>query len=277
MFDLRYHVASLAAVFLALIIGILVGVGISDRGLVEQREDNAAAARGRKPAQPARPERPAGRRPRPRAATPPRRFINETYPALARNRLSGKHDRGRLRRLGQRQTSARRSAARSPMPARQQVRLRALKVPVDAQQLDKMLAAQPRGRQFRGPGTPGGARPGTRRGAGARRRHAALELSHRRSGRATGRREQEPGRRRDRRAHGRLRRRDEPKFLHGLYAGLGSAGVPAVGVEPTRPGQVGGPGLPPGRPLDRRRHRHAGRPACARASARRRSLGASTG
>src|SRR5215208_8407711 len=29
MFDLRYHVASLAAVFLALIIGILVGVGIS--------------------------------------------------------------------------------------------------------------------------------------------------------------------------------------------------------------------------------------------------------
>ena len=33
MFDLRYHVASLAAVFLALIIGILVGVGISDRGL----------------------------------------------------------------------------------------------------------------------------------------------------------------------------------------------------------------------------------------------------
>ena len=45
MFDLRYHVASLAAVFLALIIGILVGVGIasqtsvseSDRQLFEQR------------------------------------------------------------------------------------------------------------------------------------------------------------------------------------------------------------------------------------------------
>jgi Copper transport outer membrane protein, MctB len=45
LFDLRYHVASLAAVFLALIIGILVGVGIasqtsvseSDRQLLEQR------------------------------------------------------------------------------------------------------------------------------------------------------------------------------------------------------------------------------------------------
>ena len=44
MFDLRYHVASLAAVFLALIIGILVGVGIasqtsvseSDRKLLEE-------------------------------------------------------------------------------------------------------------------------------------------------------------------------------------------------------------------------------------------------
>jgi Copper transport outer membrane protein, MctB len=45
VFDLRYHVASLAAVFLALIIGILVGVGIasetsvseSDRALLEQQ------------------------------------------------------------------------------------------------------------------------------------------------------------------------------------------------------------------------------------------------
>ena len=38
MFDLRYHVASLAAVFLALIIGILVGVGISGKGFVQDSE-----------------------------------------------------------------------------------------------------------------------------------------------------------------------------------------------------------------------------------------------
>ena len=31
MFDLRYHVASLAAVFLALVIGILVGVAMSGK------------------------------------------------------------------------------------------------------------------------------------------------------------------------------------------------------------------------------------------------------
>jgi len=38
VFDLRYHVASLTAVFLALVIGILVGVGISGRGFVTDAE-----------------------------------------------------------------------------------------------------------------------------------------------------------------------------------------------------------------------------------------------
>lgn len=38
MFDLRYHVASLAAVFLMLVVGILIGVGISGRGFVEDAE-----------------------------------------------------------------------------------------------------------------------------------------------------------------------------------------------------------------------------------------------
>jgi hypothetical protein len=38
LFDLRYHVASLAAVFLALSIGILVGVGIASQTSVEESE-----------------------------------------------------------------------------------------------------------------------------------------------------------------------------------------------------------------------------------------------
>jgi hypothetical protein len=38
VFDLRYHVASLAAVFLALIIGILVGVGIASQTTVSERD-----------------------------------------------------------------------------------------------------------------------------------------------------------------------------------------------------------------------------------------------
>ena len=68
MFDLRYHVASLAAVFLALVIGILVGVGISSGGFVSKGErsllnskidelqrslDAARAAHGRPVAHPA--------------------------------------------------------------------------------------------------------------------------------------------------------------------------------------------------------------------------------
>jgi hypothetical protein len=45
MFDLRYHVASLAAVFIALVIGILVGVGLSGRGLLREAERDSLEAR----------------------------------------------------------------------------------------------------------------------------------------------------------------------------------------------------------------------------------------
>ena len=38
MFDFRYHIASLAAVFLALVLGILIGVAISGRGFVDKAE-----------------------------------------------------------------------------------------------------------------------------------------------------------------------------------------------------------------------------------------------
>jgi len=38
VFDLRYHVASLTAVFVALVVGILVGVGLSGKGFVNDAE-----------------------------------------------------------------------------------------------------------------------------------------------------------------------------------------------------------------------------------------------
>lgn len=38
VFDLRYHVASLTAVFIALVIGILVGIGLSGKGFVDDAE-----------------------------------------------------------------------------------------------------------------------------------------------------------------------------------------------------------------------------------------------
>ena len=41
MFDLRYHVASLAAVFLALVLGIVIGAAISDPGLADRTSKQA--------------------------------------------------------------------------------------------------------------------------------------------------------------------------------------------------------------------------------------------
>jgi hypothetical protein len=45
VFDLRYHVVSLAAVFLALVVGILLGVGISETGRVDKVERDSYEAR----------------------------------------------------------------------------------------------------------------------------------------------------------------------------------------------------------------------------------------
>ena len=89
MFDLRYHVASLAAVFLALVIGILVGVGISDQGLVDSakrsllqqrvtRLQSELDAASKTSALSQREQRAA------------QVYMNESYPVLVRNRLRDK-------------------------------------------------------------------------------------------------------------------------------------------------------------------------------------------
>src|SRR5256886_14713294 len=142
MFDLRYHVASLAAVFLALVIGILVGVGISDtgyvdkgyRGLLEQRiaklqsdlsdarthADNLAAQQRATQA-----------------------FVTDTYPELMANRLHGK--RIALVFLGPSNAHVQASLeqALSDAGASGWVRVRALKLPLDVGQIDNTLAGVP--------------------------------------------------------------------------------------------------------------------------------------
>lgn len=45
MFDLRYHVASIAAIFIALAIGIFIGVGLSGKGFVSDAERENLQAR----------------------------------------------------------------------------------------------------------------------------------------------------------------------------------------------------------------------------------------
>jgi hypothetical protein len=148
MFDLRYHVASLAAVFLALIIGILVGVGIADRGLVDKfnrslLEQRVASLQARlnKASQHSAVSK------REQAAA--QSYISETYPVLVENRLKGHRiavvfvgsvDVGLSSAIDQVMHDS--SAV--------QIRLRALKVPVDDKQLDTKLSAQPADKDYVG-------------------------------------------------------------------------------------------------------------------------------
>jgi copper transport outer membrane protein MctB len=229
MFDLRYHVASLAAVFLALIIGILVGVGISDpvdnakTVLLQQRVANLQKQLDETAQQ-------AGRVDREQDAA--RTFINQTYPVLVRNRLRGRNVAVVF--VGSFGGGVRSDVIRTLRDAAgQQLRLRALKVPIDAQQLDATLASHPDVGSFTGQGR------------------------FERLGRALGAElmlggdtplwnvltdsliEQQAGGLKDP-ADGVIvvrtakpQRDGTSRFLLGLYAGLGSAGVPAVGVEAT--------------------------------------------
>ena len=88
MFDFRYHVASLAAVFVALIIGILVGVGLSGQGFVtdserERLEGDKAQLEGQLEAERNRAD--ALERGQQAGAD----FAEDAYPVLAADRLRG--------------------------------------------------------------------------------------------------------------------------------------------------------------------------------------------
>jgi hypothetical protein len=87
--DLRYHVASLAAVFLALVVGILVGVGISGRGFVDKSErrnfENRIAALQSRVDQLG-----AQKQLLTQQGAAEHTFVQETYPVLMRERLAGK-------------------------------------------------------------------------------------------------------------------------------------------------------------------------------------------
>jgi copper transport outer membrane protein MctB len=89
MLDFRYHVTSLAAVFFALIIGIVVGVGISGRGFVDKSERRILESRIERlqtrvdelsdENDVLRSQQDAGRS-----------FMQDAYPVLMQNRLAGK-------------------------------------------------------------------------------------------------------------------------------------------------------------------------------------------
>jgi hypothetical protein len=141
VFDLRYHVASLTAVFIALVIGILVGIGLSGRGFVDdaerrnlnQRISDLEAERKAAGAQLNAAER--------RDAAM-RDFAEKAYPVLVPGRLDGRRvavvyvgstDPGSDVAVG---SAVREAGGRI-------VRMRALRVPIDPEDVDDALSRRP--------------------------------------------------------------------------------------------------------------------------------------
>lgn len=231
MFDLRYHVASLAAVFLALIIGILVGVGISDRGLVDRTQNSLlrsrlASLQRQLDTQATQSTDLAQQR---QAA---QTFIKETYPVLVRNRLKNKQIAVVF--VGSDVGGTRSAVGRALTDAgAQQLRVRALQVPIEVQQLEQALKAQPAAAGLRGRSkleSLGRALGDELARGGDTPLYNSLTdtlVEHRVGG------SKAP-------ADGVVlvrtvtpQRGATSRFLFGLYEGLAASGVPAVGVEQT--------------------------------------------
>ncbi len=139
MFDLRYHVASLAAVFIALVLGIVVGVGLSESGVTKQAELQVAQDRLAQ----ANAELERLRTGQLREYKGTRDAFGSAYPFLMDRRLAGK----RIAVLfvgpidgGVRDAIARTLADADATGSGAPMRLLALKVPVDDAELDQTLA-----------------------------------------------------------------------------------------------------------------------------------------
>ena len=136
MFDLRYHVASLAAVFLALIIGILVGAGISGRGLLDEAERDKLEQQITN----LQAELAAERR-RTRAQEASEDYAESTAPAVLANRLAGK--RFAVVFVGYFEDRIGSPVAETiDAGGGQVVRMRALTVPLPVEEIQAALAAR---------------------------------------------------------------------------------------------------------------------------------------
>jgi Copper transport outer membrane protein, MctB len=151
VFDLRYHVASLAAVFLALVLGIFVGVGLSGKGFVSDAErENLQASidslRAERDAALARAET-AGL-----AGDALDDYARTAYPELVAGRLEGKTVG--LVFVGSVDQGVAGAIRRTVTDAGGRVALvRALRVPLDADAVDAALQAEPETRELAGADT----------------------------------------------------------------------------------------------------------------------------
>jgi hypothetical protein len=141
MFDLRYHVASLAAVFFALVIGILVGVALASHGLGDSERDrlqeNLRQARSDRDTLQARVDelRDSG--------DANDVFVERTYPLIMADRLKGK--KIAVLFIGSVDNDVRSAVTRalSDADGGAPLRISAVEVPIDDAAVTKRLANRP--------------------------------------------------------------------------------------------------------------------------------------
>lgn len=232
MFDLRYHVASLAAVFLMLVVGILIGVGISGRGFVDDSERRRlniqiAALQERADLAEATADDLARRQ---KAAQD---FVETAYPVLVRGRLEGKSIAVAV--LGSVEQGSSRFVESAIADAGGRIaRMRAVMVPLRLEAVEAALADRPElggyegdeqignlGRDLGRELVAGGETPLWDALAGEIVEEQSGDLSEPVDGVVVIRpAEPQTG--------------STSRFLAGFYQGLDSTGAPGVGVEPGR-------------------------------------------
>jgi hypothetical protein len=149
MFDFRYHVASLAAVFFALVIGILVGVALASHGLgnTERKrlEEDLRRAESQAGVLRTQVETLVN------SGAADRAFVEGTYKSVMANRLKGKNIAVLF--IGSSESTPRSAIATAlaDADAGAPLRIRFLKVPVDPSVLAEKLAKKPLLANYAGP------------------------------------------------------------------------------------------------------------------------------
>jgi hypothetical protein len=139
MFDLRYHVASLAAVFLALVIGLLVGVALASHGLGNTERKRLEDDLRRSQVQNDTLQQQLDALGEAGAADSA--FANNAYEVVMANRLKGK--RVAVLFVGSVDGDTRTAITRAIGDAGgNPVRVRAVKVPIDSAALSKRLSTR---------------------------------------------------------------------------------------------------------------------------------------
>ena len=149
MFDFRYHVASLAAVFFALVIGILVGVALASHGLgnTERKrlEEDLRRAEGQADVLRAQVETVSS------GAAADGAFVEGTYKSVMANRLKGKKIAVLFIGSSEKVRRSSIASALADAGAGTPLRIRFVKVPVDPEVLAAQLATKPSLANYTGP------------------------------------------------------------------------------------------------------------------------------